>query len=124
MFLRTVFMIGLLFNFTAAFGHDFDFDSATLQCVVNKSESLFIFGDTNTVVYAPFLKESKALEMSEFSTFICPFCYSFNGKVDGKKYQGVTKGYFENGSRSWKIQLNLKINGKLQPSISCIQPAS
>lgn len=101
-----------------AFGGDIDLSKATMQCFVNKSESLFIFQDQEQVVDARFMKEPVALALTSFEVYRCPYCYEFTGTVQGKKYEGSTRGHF-NQDDNWIISMSLKINDVQLPSIGC-----
>jgi hypothetical protein len=95
----------------------------TLQCNLNRSQSLFLYQETESVWYSHFLRETLPLEMTSFQVYRCPFCYSFEGQVNGRTYSGMTRGTMNQETRKWEVNLELEIDGVKQGNgIYCFQP--
>ncbi len=123
MFKRLV--LASVLTLTSTFGFaDSDLpENWTLQCNLNKSQALYLYQETESVWFSHFLKQTAALDMTSFQVYRCPFCYSFQGEVNGRVYSGMTHGSLNQETRQWEVKLDLEIDGvKQEYGIFCYQP--
>lgn len=120
-FVLTSLVFALLFG-TIARADQCDFRAAALHCMLNRSESLYLFPEHEKVWYNRFLSEPEGMVMSSFDTFRCPYCFAFVGTADGKFYEGQTNSIFDPVGNRWSVFLALKIDGQEQQEIFCMRP--
>jgi hypothetical protein len=99
MFRGLIALISMMsFNAFAASANDLP-EGWTLQCNINRSESLYIYAtaEKKQVWYSYFLKGVEPLEVEKFDVFRCPGCFSVKAKHGKKTYNLSTRGQFNEG---------------------------
>ena len=125
MMTRILLLSAILFGTFAqtAQADEFDPSKTTLQCSINRSETLFVQAQEQSVWFLEFSPNPLPLklELSSFNVYRCPYCYGFTGSLNGRTYEGTTVGNID-AAGQMTISLNLKIDGEQQQEIGCLRP--
>jgi len=93
----------------------------TLQCNVNRSESLYLYSkaEKSEVWYSYFLRGAEALKVERFDVFRCPGCSAVKAKHADKIYKLSTSGQFNEGK--FEVVGTLTVNRGRPMTIPCFK---